>query len=1455
MPWKPVYTRVGAYSVAIALSFSLASPVLCAPDTFNGNAFAPAPNTFAITNARIVSGSGKIIEHGTLVLRGGLIMAVGDGNKVATPPDARVIDGTGLSVYPALVDAFTSDGMPAASTSSAPERGAVYPVTTIRAEMDAATLLKPDTAAWGALRKSGFGAALVAPGVGLVAGTSAFVSLAPETADVSALLVRPDVAMHASWSNPKPTGADAYPQSLMGKISALRQALLDAQDADMRRADYAKNPAGKPRPVLSASVAALIPVVRKQKPLVIHADTAISIRRALRIAREFGLTPIIEGGEEAGAVADELKAAGASVLLTAALPEPPKVLDGDDNPSTLQGLRYRATVPRTAAKLAAAGVPFAFGTDGLKSVGDFRRNIRRMIAAGLSTDAATTAATQTAAKLFGVDKQIGSLAVGSLGNVLITDGDLWAAKTKIRYLFVDGKKTEVGEPATKPGVVAKTDKTDKPDVEATPEKPALTLDEIKKLLPPGVSVIQALSFLRDSPEEAVTFLPKGVSVDEAIAALEGRDASPKPGTAPKKNTDEVTAPPTVSGGLVPPLPPPMAAAFVLRGATVWTVAKDGVLAGADVYVKDGKIAAVGVGLRVPVGTAEVDARGKHVTPGIIDCHSHTALDAVNEGTNIVTAECRIQDVINPEDVNIYRQLAGGTTCANLLHGSANAIGGQNQIVKWRWGQNADGLVFAAAPKGIKFALGENPTQSNFDHDNPRYPYSRMGVERVIRESFTLARNYQSEEKAYRDGKQPLPPRRDLRMDALVEVLEGKRKVHCHSYRQDEILAMIRVADEFGFHIATFQHVMEGYKVADEIAKHGAGGSTFSDWWAYKFEVRDAIQYNGALMSERGVVTSFNSDDSELARRLNLEAAKAVHWGGLTPQEAIRFVTINPAKQLGIDAYVGSLEKGKDADLVVWSGDPLSSLTICEKTFVDGKLYFDRAADLAARPALEAEKKRLLDAEKPEKAKKPIVGGAVSALASAPAPPSPAPIGAKTATAPFASGYAAADGKVAAIVGATVHPLTGPDIPGGVVLMRGGKIIAVGTRESVPIPTDATVTDAAGLHVYPGMFDADTELGLREIDSVRETIDDTEIGDFNPELRAVVAVNPDTDLLPEARANGVLSVVSAPAGGTIAGQGAVLALNGWTWEEMAIDPSFGMYLQFPRTGARRFRETSHRCEDTAGGQGQDTEPSARSGAFVSGATLDSRAMLFGQLPAGGGADTSDGKDTRIEKALKPLNDFVEAAKRYRMAKDSGTLKETETKWEAMLPVLAGTKPVYIRADKEGDIRAAVDWVKTNEFRMILVGGQESDKCADLLAREKVPVILRPVLSLPRAADAPYDDAFTIAGKLAKAGVEFCLTSDGTSNIRRLPWQAAMAASYGLDLDTALKAVTLFPARITGQAARLGSLESGKDATLIITTGNPLEITSVVKAAFIRGEPVDLETRQRRLYERYRTRPKR
>ena len=396
--------------------------------------------------------------------------------------------------------------------------------------------------------------------------------------------------------------------------------------------------------------------------------------------------------------------------------------------------------------------------------------------------------------------------------------------------------------------------------------------------------------------------------------------------------------------------PAQPALVVIREATVWTCGKRGVIEEADVLFGEGKILSVGKNLQVPDTALVIDGKGKHITPGIIDCHSHIASDGgINESAQAVTAEVRIGDFINCDDMNIYRQLAGGVTSSNILHGSANPIGGQNQVIKMRWGASDEDMKFRAAPQGIKFALGENVKQSNWGNEfTTRYPQTRMGVEQIFRDEFQSAREYRkrwSDWKAKRSG---LPPRRDLELDAIVEILEGRRLVHCHSYRQDEILALIRVLDDFGIRIATFQHILEGYKVADAMAKHGAMGSAFADWWAYKFEVYDAIPYNGTLMHEAGVVVSFNSDDAELGRRLNHEAAKATKYGRVPPVEALKFVTLNPARQLRIEKRVGSLRKGLDADLVIWSGPPLSILSRCEQTWVDGRLYFSIENDHRSR---------------------------------------------------------------------------------------------------------------------------------------------------------------------------------------------------------------------------------------------------------------------------------------------------------------------------------------------------------------------------------------------------------------------------------------------------------------------------------------------------------------------------
>ena len=407
--------------------------------------------------------------------------------------------------------------------------------------------------------------------------------------------------------------------------------------------------------------------------------------------------------------------------------------------------------------------------------------------------------------------------------------------------------------------------------------------------------------------------------------------------------------------------------LLIRNATILTVTH-GTLEKGDILIKDGRIAAVGSGLKGPADAQVIDASGQFVMPGIIDCHSHIAVDGdVNEGSVSVSSMVNIADVLNSDDPAIYRDLAGGVTTANILHGSANSIGGQTLVIKLRWGQPAAKLPLEGALPGIKFALGENPKRSNFRVSGmpDRYPTTRMGVEETIRGAFTEARDYKKSWDDYNKRvaageKNLIPPRRDLKLDPLVEVMEGKRYVHAHCYREDEILMLLRVAKEFGFRVQTLQHVLEGYKVADEIAAAGTGASTFSDWWAYKVEAYDAIPYNAALMTRRGVVVSVNSDDAAEATHLNQEAAKSMRYGGLTHDEALKLVTLNPAIQLGIEKRVGSIDVGKDADLAIYNRDPLSAYAVVQKTLIDGRVYFDREKDVAGRAALEQEKKELLE---------------------------------------------------------------------------------------------------------------------------------------------------------------------------------------------------------------------------------------------------------------------------------------------------------------------------------------------------------------------------------------------------------------------------------------------------------------------------------------------------------------
>jgi len=816
-------------------------------------------------------------------------------------------------------------------------------------------------------------------------------------------------------------------------------------------------------------------------------------------------------------------------------------------------------------------------------------------------------------------------------------------------------------------------------------------------------------------------------------------------------TDADRRPKTKTGGDV-----------LIRNATVITLGPSGTIEMGSVLVRGGKIAAVGRNIAAPAGIAEIDATNRFVIPGIIDSHSHIANEGgLNEASQSVTPEVRIRDIIQPDDVAIYRALAGGVTAANILHGSANAIGGQNATIKLRWGKKyAEEFFFQGAPRGVKFALGENPKQSNWqERRGKRFPNTRMGVEATFRRAFTEAQEYRRAWDEWEKSKLGTPPRRDQRLDALVGILKGEILVHCHCYRADEMLMILQVAKDFGFRIATLQHVLEGYRVAHEIAAAGTGASGFIDWWAFKIEAWDATPYNPAIMLDAGVCVSLHSDSDELIRHLYQDAAKAVKYGGVPELEALKMITLNPAIQLGIDKRAGSIEVGKDADLAIFSGHPLSTYSRNVMTLIDGEVCFEE---------------------------RPLQSRAVTGFATETRPrraPGPLP----------------RDGTIA-IRNATVHPVTSESIRNATVVIRDGRIEAVGA--DVKIPEGAHKIDAAGLHVYPGLIDAATTVGITEIGSVAGTRDEAEIGGLQPDLLAATALNPHSEIVPVTRAAGTTTVVSAPNGGLVCGQSVFTRLSGWVPSEMTVQSPFALHINVP----------SQRKPD-------DPPP--------------------------------DYKEPTLSKDLK---DFLAAAKRFQKGVDAKMRVERDLKLEAMLPYMRGERPVVFQADDVLEIKWAIKTAEEFGLKPVISGGREAWKCASLLAAKKVPVIVGPVASLPMKRHDPYHAAYTNAHRLQVEGVPFCIASFDATNARNLPYEAALAASYGLPRDEALKAVTLYPAQILGVADRFGSLEPGKAANLIVTTGDPLELVTDIVWLFIDGVAQPLETKHTRLHEKFKARPK-
>ncbi|MFO0826255.1 MAG: amidohydrolase family protein [Gemmataceae bacterium] len=760
-----------------------------------------------------------------------------------------------------------------------------------------------------------------------------------------------------------------------------------------------------------------------------------------------------------------------------------------------------------------------------------------------------------------------------------------------------------------------------------------------------------------------------------------------------------------------------------------------------------------------------------VTAGIIDTHSHFAISGdVNEASLSVVPEVRVLDVIDSEDVQIYRAVAGGVTTARLLHGSANVIGGQDAVVKMKYGRPASEMLVADSPRGVKFALGENVKRTN-----GRFPNSRLGVEAVLVRAFTEAQTYRKKWADYEASKgsdAPLQePRRDLRLEALADVLAGHLRVHSHCYRSDEILMLLRVAERFGVKVKSLQHVLEGYKVAPEIAAHGASVSLFCDWWAYKIEAFDAIPYAARLLHDAGVSVCLKSDDNELMRHLNQEAAKLVKYCGFTTDEALHTITLNAAKQLGLEKRLGTVEVGKDADLAIFNGHPLNSFARCEMTLIEGEVYFQHADKFTPSAVAKAE---------------------------------PAKPAAKFEAIPELPK------SIYVLRGGTIHQPGKPAFVGTVVVdSASGKITQLARAgEKVTAAAGAREVDCTGLHLFPGMIEPGTVLGLIEIDSARETNDSHDGGDFQPDLRASVGINPDSELIPVTRSNGVTTVLTRPTGSLIPGQGSLLNLAGWVPREMVVIDPVALHIEYP------------------------TEPQPRG---------FSPTVAFNE-------ETAQAKLRREEKLTK-LKELFETARRYDAAKKAGLPLPTNPRMESLLPYVRGEKPVIFTANRLREIAGSLKLADELKVKPIISGGIEAWKLAPELKRRDVPVILGPVMSLPQATGEKYDAPYAAAAKLHQAGVRFCIRSFEASNTRNLPYEAAMAVAFGLPLEEALKAVTLYPAEILGVADKLGTIDVGKRGNLVIANGDILQASTQVLAVFIEGRPYEPTNKQTRLFDKY------
>ena len=940
--------------------------------------------TYGLKNARVVVDYQTTLEKTDILIKDGRIEAV--GTNLVFPKGTIIYDLTGKTVYPSFVDVYAANygikvttsatdanpyaafmvpaqGGRAGTQVQVPDaRTADYWNDGINASYDVSSEFIPDTKTAGEYRQAGFGAVVSFKAEGIIRGTSALVT----TGDGKANNVLLKNKVSANYSISRGRSADLYPAAQFGIIALLRQVNYDAQW-------YKQLPAGFFHDDGLEAYASNLAL-----PQVFEVTNKLEILRADHIGKEFGINYIIKGGGDDYQTINDIKKAGNKLIIPLNFPEAPDVKDPYDAASvTFTTLKHYELAPSNLSRLASAGLTYAITSSDLRLRTSFLPNLRKAVKYGLPETEALKALTYTPASYVGASDLVGAVKKNMIANLLVTSGNIFSDDCVVYENWVQGVPYRFIDLRIKDIRGTYTLKVDTADfkliLSGTFDKPTIKLmfdsTEVRGATFTLDKDLVSISFDRTRHKFRLSGYVDGKDIEGKGQLDNGNwvnwkatwtDSKTEPDSRQKRSIPvpelgKIIYPFTAYGNAELPVQEDV----LFRNATVWTSEKEGKLLNTDILVQKGKIAKIGKNLSAPDGVKSVDATGKHITPGLIDEHSHIALDATNEMGQAITSEVKAGEVIDPEDQSIYRQLSGGVTTTHLLHGSANPVGGQSVLIKQRWGHNAEELKVENQVGFLKHALGENVKRST-----TRYPNTRMGTEQIIRDAYQRAVDYNNEWKnwntmkpAERIGK--IPPRRDLELDAIVDVLEKRSFIECHTYVQSEGTMILNLAQDFGVKVNSLIHFNEAYKIADQIKEHGASASVFSDWWDYKYEVYEGIAYNAAMLIKQGVLTCIHSDDAEMGRRLNQEAGKIMKYGGISDTEALKLVTINPAMMLHLGDRTGSLKVGKDADLVLWTDYPLSIYARAEKTMVDGIIYFDEEKDAKMKEQIDTERNRII----------------------------------------------------------------------------------------------------------------------------------------------------------------------------------------------------------------------------------------------------------------------------------------------------------------------------------------------------------------------------------------------------------------------------------------------------------------------------------------------------------------